>query len=169
MLIKVSSINNLAINYTLIQQISFLLQNLENKQYIYYLFSNNFLNILLSKNFLFYNDDYFTLYVSFLKSLSLRITKETLSLLYQNNINHFPLVQYALKLYNSTEPMVVTSIRNVILNILQLEDNDVENHFLMLPSISYFSFLPCQLMDMALQIENIITKNESEDTIKSIL
>lgn len=169
MLIKVSNINNLAINYTLIQQISFLLQNLENKQYIYYLFSNNFLNILLSKNFLFYNDDYFTLYVSFLKSLSLRITKETLSLLYQNNINHFPLVQYALKLYNSTEPMVVTSIRNVILNILKLEDSDVENHFLMLPSISYFSFLPCQLMDMALQIENKITKKESEDNIKSIL
>lgn len=163
--IELSNINNKEVNYTLIKAISFLIQNIKDQTFLYFLFSNNFINKIISKNFALYGNDYFSMYVSLLKALSLRLDEQNIIFFYQEQTNTFPLIQCAIKIYNEEDSMVSAVVRNVILLILKINYPLIENHFVMLPTITYFSFISCYLRDLAIQLDNAITKKKGINSV----
>lgn len=100
---------------------SILIQNIENTEESYYLFSHVFLNKLISFNFdLSLNDELVDYFVNFLKMLSLRLDKTSMQFFYNRRFKDFPLYGVATNLYNHREPMVRTAARTITLSVYNL-------------------------------------------------
>lgn len=56
-------------------------------------------------------------YVSFLKSLTLKLNEETVNFFFNDKFKTFPLYTQAIKFYNHKEPMVRTSVRTITLTV----------------------------------------------------
>ena len=76
--IKLNNLSIYQISYSIIQSLSFLLVNISNTQYLFYFFSNNSINQIISIDITKYDDEYLSYYINFLKSLSMRINCETI-------------------------------------------------------------------------------------------
>ena len=76
--------------------------------------------------------------MNFLKSISLRIDENSVKLFFRENINSFPLIERAIKIYNHNDSMVRNVVRNIIVNILKIKYDKIEDFFCQLPAISYF-------------------------------
>lgn len=63
------------------------------------------------------DDELVDYYVSFLKSLTLKLTEETVNFFFNDKFKTFPLYHQAIKLYNHKESMVRTSVRTITLKI----------------------------------------------------
>ena len=82
------------------------------------MFAHQFLNELITHDFDFSNDDELVdYYVSFLKSLTLKLNEETVNFFFNDKHKTFPLYHQAVKFYNHKEPMVRTSVRTITLTI----------------------------------------------------
>ena len=136
------------INCTIIQSLSILLVNIKSKDFLYFILSNNFINDLLLIDYSKYDDEYYSYYVNFLKSLAMRLDKDTFLLFYNKRSNIFPLLDCTLNLYNYTNAMTRTVVNNIILQILKSNINEVYEIFEKLPAINYFSFLSLRMKDL---------------------
>ena len=95
---------NRLISIQVIQTVSILVQNIEDKAHLFYLLGNPFLSQLISFDFAFAQDDELTDYfVNFLKALVLRLDNTTINFFFDNRLKTFPLFETALTLYNSKE------------------------------------------------------------------
>ena len=148
--------------------------NITNKISLYYIFSNNFINNIISNNnFDKYDDDFLSYYVNFLKSLALKIDLTTIQFFFHSNINSFPLLESAIKIYNHPDPMIKNVVRNIFLTICRLNYPPFFDYLCCLPSVSYFTFITCRLRDMIINLnkENNYEKFKSlqEDIIDDII
>ena len=157
--INLSNLNIYSINLEIIKSFAFLLINLQNQTKIYYVLSGNLLNKIILKDYFSYDEEFFSFYVSFLKSLSLRIDQNTIQLFYIENNNTFPLIESVIKIYNHKDSMVRNVVRTVILNVLKIKYNKIEEHFCQLPSISYFQNISCHLRDICIKFNEEININ----------
>ena len=82
-----SSLDIYDINFAIIKSFSFLLPNLKNKMSLYYFFSNNFINKIMSKSYINYDQDFFAYFINLLKSLTLRLNEESLEEFFMNLLN----------------------------------------------------------------------------------
>ena len=164
-------IENFEINCTLIQSLSILLVNIsKSKVFLYYILSNNFVNDLLLIDYSKYDDEYYSYYVNFLKSLAMRLDKETVHLLYDQKSNNFPLVDCAINLYNYSNAMTRTVVNNILLTILKSKIDLVYEHFYKLPTVNYFCFFGCRLGDLFNDLYNNINNVDPyEDMIDMTL
>ncbi len=117
--IYLANSNQRSINLQIIKSFSVLILNLTNTTTLYYIFSNNFINQIISNDYEKYDDDFLSYYVNFIKSLSLKIDTTTIQFFFHRQLNSFPLLQSALKLYNHNDPMIKNVVRNTILTILK--------------------------------------------------
>jgi protein CLEC16A len=117
--IYLASLNNRNISLQIIKSFSVLILNLSNTTTLYYMFSNNFINQIISNDYEKYDDDFISYYVNFLKSLSLKIDTTTIQFFYHKQHNSFPLLQASLKLYNHNDAMIKNTVRNVVLTVLK--------------------------------------------------
>lgn len=117
--IYLSNLNNRSINLQIIKSFSVLILNLTNTTTLYYIFSNNFINQIITNDYEKYDDDFLSYYVNFIKSLSLKIDTTTIQFFFHKGLNSFPLLQSALKLYNHNDPMIKNVVRNIILTVLK--------------------------------------------------
>ena len=162
------------INLQIIRSFAVLILNITNKISLYYIFSNNFINNIISNNnFDKYDDDFLSYYVNFLKSLALKIDLTTIQFFFHSNINSFPLLESAIKIYNHPDPMIKNVVRNIFLTICRLNYPPFFDYLCCLPSVSYFSFISCRLRDMIINLnkENHYEKFKSlqEDIIDDII
>lgn len=108
-----------------IQTLTILTQKIQNVNSFYYLMSNNHINALIAHPFDFAqgcgNEELLAYYVSFLKSLSLKLNAETIQFFFDERTGDFPLYSQAAKLFDCAEIMVRTSVRTVILNIYRIQ------------------------------------------------
>ena len=161
--LKLSTYDYYKINLQLIKTLSFLLINIKNKPSLYYLFSNNLLNKIISKDYSKYDDEFLSYYVNFLKSLSLLIDETSIQLFYIEKNNSFPLVENILKFYNHKDSMIRNVVRNTVMNILRVKKSKIQEHFSKLPTILYFVKIVCHLRDICLEIkEEIKNKNNKK-------
>ena len=160
---KLSSYDNYKINLELINTFSFLMINMKDKTSLYYLFSGNCLNKIISKDHYNYDEEYLSYYINFLKSLSLRLDDTTIQLFYIENLHSFPLVENALEFYNHEDCMIRSVVRNIILNVLKIKNPVIQNYFGKLPSISYFSDVACHLRDICYKMNNGINNENLND------
>ena len=154
------------INYTVIQSLSFLLVNISNTQYLYYLFSNNCINEIILNDVTKYDDEYLSYYINLLKSLSIRIDSETIQFFFDETTYSFPLVDQALKLYNHSNAMISTVVHNIVLAILNIKYTPIKEYFLKLPTVSYFIFIVCRLRDTS---QNFIMNGSDQDSYEDVI
>ena len=162
------------INLQIIKSFAVLILNITNKITLYYIFSNNFINNIISNNnFDKYDDDFLSYYVNFLKSLALKIDLTTIQFFFHSNINSFPLLESAIKIYNHPDAMIKNVVRNIFLTICRLNYPPFFDYLCCLPSVSYFTFISCKLRDMIIYLnkENHYEKFKSlqEDIIDDII
>lgn len=122
--IDLANKNNRQISLQIIKSFSVLILNTTNTTTLYYIFSNNFINQILTNEYEKYDDDFLSYYVNFLKSLSLKIDNTTIQFFFQKQFYSFPLLQSSLKLYNHSDPMIKNTVRNILLSILKSNTNN---------------------------------------------
>ena len=160
LLVKYSSFDIYEINLEIINTFSFLMINIKTTHYLYYFFSKNLLNKIISKDFSKYDEEFLSYYVNFLKSLSLRLDEVSVQLFYDEKTNNFPIIENVVKLYNHRDSMIRNVVRNVVLNILKIKCPNIQDHFIELPSISYLANVACHLRDICLQINDEVAKHK---------
>ena len=158
-----SNYNIYLINLQIIKSLSFLLINIKNESKIFYILSGNLINTIISKDYSSYDEEFFSFYVNFLKSITLRIDQNTIKLFHREKYNSFPLIDSTIKIYNHKDSMVRNVVRNIIINILKIKYDKIEEHFCQLPSASYFPNLCCHLRDICIKFQEEIDKNGKYD------
>ena len=156
--IVASKSKNIDILLQIIKSMSNLILTIKNKAAIFYIFSNNFINnIITNDDIQDSSEDFLSYYVNFLKSLSLKIDNTTLQLFFQKEKNSFPLLENALKLYNNEDSMIKNVIRNIFLKFagLSTENKPLKEYLMSLPILKYFCFLSCRLVDMTIELNRI--------------
>jgi len=153
------------INCTIIQSLSILIVNIvKSKAFLYFILSNNFINDLLLIDYSKYDDEFYSYYVNFLKSLVMRLDQNTFLLFYNKRSCCFPILDCSLNLYNYSNAMTRTVVNNIILQILQSNVEGVYEHFTNLPSVNYFSFISLRMKDLIKDLcENINNLDPYED------
>ena len=173
--IKLSHLDNYYINLELIKCLSDLIINLKNKTILYYIYSKNMINQIITLDYMSYDEEFLSYYINFLKSLSLRIDNFTIHLFYDKQTNIFPLIENIIKLYNHKDNMIKNVVRNIILNILKIKECNIEDYFIKLPAISYFANIICYLKDLCIKLNDEINgkinrlNNIFDEIIDSIL
>jgi len=117
--IYIASLNNRNLNLEIIRSFSVLILNVSRPEMLYFLFSNNFINTVISNNYENYDEDFTFYYINFLKSLSYKIDQTSISFFFHNQYNSFPLLQSAIRYYNYPDAMIKNTVRNIILTLLK--------------------------------------------------
>ena len=133
--LELSKLNDYTIDFNIIQSFSILIINLKTKSILYFIFSNNFINFLITKDYSLYGDEFLSYYINFIKSLSIRLDENTIHLFFRRDTFCFPLIESVLKYYNYKDGMVRNVVRNIILNILKIKSQYIEEYFIKLPGI----------------------------------
>ena len=163
--LELSKLNNYKIDFVIIQSFSLLIINLKTKSILYFIFSNNFINFLITKDYSLYSEEFLSYYINFIKSLSIRLDENTIHLFFRRDTFCFPLIESVLKYYNYKDGMIRNVVRNIILNILKIKNKYIEDYFIKLPGISFFANLACQIRDYIM----IFNENAFKDNFKKVL
>ena len=131
-----------AVTVQLVQTLGILVENLSDTRFLYYLLSNNYINHLIetglgtadnsssngtaggdgqSVSDAIRDSDLVACYVSFLKTLSLRLDARTVNFFFNEQTRSFPLYTQALRLYNHRDSMVRISVRVLTLNVFRVD------------------------------------------------
>ena len=153
--IKASKSKQNEILLQIIKSMSALILTVNNKRSLFYIFSKNFINKLITNDEIRNsNEDFLSFYVNFLKSLSMKIDSTTIQLFYQKDKESFPLLENAMKFYNNDDSMIRNVVKNIFLKFAKLskEYEPLKNYFINLPMIKYFCYFACRLTDMTMQL-----------------
>lgn len=101
----------------LLQTLNILFENISNETSVYYLLSNNHINSIIVHKFDFSDEEVMAYYISFLKTLSLKLNKHTIHFFYNEHTNDFALYTEAIKFFNHAESMVRIAVRTITLNV----------------------------------------------------
>ncbi|KAH1209333.1 Protein TRANSPARENT TESTA 9 [Glycine max] len=110
----------------LLQTVSIMIQNLRSEHAIYYMFSNEHMNYLITYSFDFRNEELLSYYISFLRAISGKLNKNTISLLVKtrnDEVVSFPLYVEAIRFAFHEENMIRTAVRTVTLNVYHGPDS----------------------------------------------
>ena len=126
----------------ILQTLSILINCVKNETSLYYLLSNNYINEIIIYPHDFANDEGEGLcdqFVSFLKTLSLKLNVQTVQFFFIERTGAFPLLSKAIELLHSNEPMVRTAAQATVLNVYQVK-NDAKRDLFSLSLCLYLSF-----------------------------
>jgi len=171
--IYLSSLDNRNISLQIIKSFSILLLSIKNTQTLYYLFSNNFINQIVSNNFEKYDEEFLSHYVNFLKSLISKLDKLTIQFFFHKNFNSFPLFISVFRMYNFPDGMIKNTVRNILLSLLKLNYEPLIEYFCCLPAVQYFSFICLNIRDLIIRLNEELlslgsSKNSSSNGLLSI-
>ena len=141
-----------------IQTLSILIANTDSEQAIFYLLSNNYINDLIVARLEFGDEDLLSQYISFLKTLSFKLTARTILFFYNEKAYDFPLFVEAIKFFNHSENMVRIAVRTLTLNTYKVSDPRMQKFIVDRTCLPYFSnlvwFLKEQTLSMSRMIED---------------
>ena len=106
----------------ILQTMGILCQCVKNDTSLYYILSNNYINEFLSYPYDFDNDELLDQFVSFLKSLSLRMNEQTIQFFFIERTRTIPLLSRSIELLRYREGMVRIAAQTSILNIYRVND-----------------------------------------------
>ncbi|XP_071729683.1 protein TRANSPARENT TESTA 9 isoform X2 [Rutidosis leptorrhynchoides] len=122
-ILKISK--NVSVSIQLLQTMSIMIQNLKSDHSIYYLFSNEHINFLITYSYDFRNEELLlSYYLSFLRAISGKLNKNTISLLVKtekDEIVAFPLYVEAIRYAFHEDGMNRTAVRALTLNIYHVK------------------------------------------------
>ncbi|XP_028774093.1 protein TRANSPARENT TESTA 9 isoform X2 [Neltuma alba] len=160
-----------SVSLQLLQTVSIMIQNLKSEHAIYYMFSNEHMNYLITYSFDFRNEELLSYYISFLRAISGKLNKNTISLLvktHNEEVVSFPLYVEAIRFAFHEENMVRTAVRTVTLNVYHVGDESVNRYITSAPHTNYFSdlisFFRKQCVDLNRLLSDILTNPRSDWT-----
>ncbi|BFZ02816.1 hypothetical protein BsWGS_05855 [Bradybaena similaris] len=125
----------------LLQTLNILFENISNETSLYYLLSNNHINSIIVHKFDFSDEEVMAYYISFLKTLSLKLNKHTIHFFYNEHTNDFALYTEAIKFFNHHESMVRIAVRTITLNVFKVDDKAMLSYIRDRTAAPYFSNL----------------------------
>ncbi|WCJ42307.1 Protein TRANSPARENT TESTA 9 [Euphorbia peplus] len=172
-ILKVSKSGNVSLQ--LLQTISIMIQNLKSENAIYYMFSNEHINFLISYKFDFRNEELLSYYISFLRAISGKLDKNTISLLVKTQneeVVSFPLYVEAMRFAFHEENMIRTAVRSLTLNIYHVGDETVNRFVAKAPHAGYFSNLVKFFRKQCIDLNGLISevqRNPNQGATSAIL
>ncbi|XP_020235670.1 protein TRANSPARENT TESTA 9 [Cajanus cajan] len=165
----------MSIPLQLLQTVSIMIQNLRSEHAIYYMFSNEHMNYLITYPFDFRNEELLSYYISFLRAISGKLNKNTISLLVKtrnDEIVSFPLYVEAIRFAFHEESMVRTAVRTVTLNVYHVGDECVNRYIASAPHTDYFSNLVSFFRNQCMDLNRLVSetlKNPGPDSTSAII
>eukprot|EP01138_Halocafeteria_seosinensis_P005420 gb/GECG01005541.1/.p1 GENE.gb/GECG01005541.1/~~gb/GECG01005541.1/.p1 ORF type:complete len:1258 (+),score=126.39 gb/GECG01005541.1/:1-3774(+) len=117
------------IQIQILQTVMILLQNVRTTESLHYIFSNNHLNNLINAPIDSSNEELLAYYISFLKTVSLRIDEATLVYFFDERSQQcpsFPLYTSAIQFFGHKDSMVRTAVRTITLNIYRVRSQALQ-------------------------------------------
>ncbi|KZV26795.1 hypothetical protein F511_06642 [Dorcoceras hygrometricum] len=159
--VRISRISKTVIvSVQLLQTMSIMIQNLKNEHSIYYMFSNEHVNYLITYPFDFRNEELLSYYISFLRAISGKLNKDTISLLLKmqdDEIASFPLYVEAIRFAFHEESMIRTAVRALTLNIYHVGDDAVNRFISRAPHETYFLNLVKFFRDQCSNLNHLVS------------
>ncbi|KAK6131663.1 hypothetical protein DH2020_034570 [Rehmannia glutinosa] len=165
----------LIVSLQLLQTMSIMIQNLKSDHSIYYMFSNEHVNYLITYPFDFRNEELLSYYISFLRAISGKLNKDTISLLVKtqnDEVVSFPLYAEAIRFAFHEESMIRTAVRALTLNVYHVGDDAVNRFVSKAPHADYFLNLVKFFRDQCIHLNLVVSnasKNLSMESTSSIL
>ncbi|KAL3642809.1 hypothetical protein CASFOL_013624 [Castilleja foliolosa] len=172
-ILKIS--RTLTVSLQLLQTMSIMIQNLKSDHSIYYMFSNEHVNYLITYQFDFRNEELLSYYISFLRAISGKLNKDTISLLFKtqnDEVVSFPLYVEAIRFAFHEESMIRTAVRALTLNVYHVGDDAVNRFLSRAPHADYFLNLVNFFRDRCIHLNLVISdasKNLHMESPSSIL
>ncbi|KAL3830141.1 hypothetical protein ACJIZ3_018943 [Penstemon smallii] len=162
-IIKIS--RTVIVSLQLLQTMSIMIQNLKSEHSIYYMFSNEHVNDLITYSFDFRNEELLSYYISFLRAISGKLNKDTISLLVKtenDEVVSFPLYVEAIRFAFHEESMIRTAVRALTLNVYHVGDDAVNRFVSRAPHADYFLNLVNFFRDQCTNL-NMLVSNSSKN------
>ncbi|KAL7593358.1 hypothetical protein Lser_V15G33465 [Lactuca serriola] len=173
--VRILKINkNVIVSIQLLQTMSIMIQNLKSDHSIYYLFSNENINSLITYSFDFRNEELLSYYISFLRAISGKVNKNTISLLVKTeneDVVAFPLYVEAIRFAFHEEGMIRTAVRALTLNIYHVGDVVVNKYISSIPHADYFLNLVNFFKEHCISLNGMVsptTESEGSESTSSI-
>lgn len=173
-ILKISK--NVIVSIQLLQTMSIMIQNLKSDHSIYYLFSNEHINFLITYSYDFRNEELLlSYYLSFLRAISGKLNKNTISLLVKTEkeeIVDFPLYVEAIRFAFHEDGMNRTAVRALTLNIYHVGDVYVNKYIASSPHADYFLNLVKFFRGHCIRLNGMVsptTESQCPESASSIL
>ncbi|CAJ0941092.1 unnamed protein product, partial [Mesorhabditis belari] len=150
----------LFVSVQLLQTLNILFENIRHETSLYFLLSNNHVNHIITHRFDFSNEEILAYYVSFIKTLSMRLNPATIHFFFNETTNDFPLLTETLKLFDSKETMVRIAVRTVVLNIIRVKEEGLQKYLITALKV-YLCDLIDQLVGMSIDLDVFVRSAEN--------
>ncbi|XP_058109055.1 protein TRANSPARENT TESTA 9-like isoform X2 [Magnolia sinica] len=158
---------NSGIKAQLLHYLSIMIQNLDGEQSIYFCFSNEYINKIILHKYEFDGGDLALYYVSFLRTVSGKLNRDTICLLVkvqEDAIVSFPLYTEALKFSRHEEKMIQIAVRALTLSIYNVSDEMVYAFITRPPASDYFSDLVLNLRELCFHLDVLVNTTKDNYT-----
>lgn len=158
--------SNKEVQVQVIQALGILIANTKSQEVTFYLLSNNHINQLISFPFDFKDTEELTAYyISFLKTLSNKLSLATIDFFFNQSTGEFPLFSEALKLASNRDAMVRIAVRTLSLNVFRLDHPPLRNYLIEHAIQPFFAnvalFLAVQFNEMNCALASISPDHRS--------
>ncbi|KAF8688275.1 hypothetical protein HU200_042328 [Digitaria exilis] len=157
-ILRISKLSRVSLQ--LLQTMGIMIQNLRNEHSIYYIFSNEHINFLITYPFDFRIDEMLSYYISFLRAISGKLNKNTISLLVKtkdDEVTSFPLYAEALKFAFHEDSMIRVAIRTLTLNVYHVGDESVNRFVSRVPLSDYFSDIVQHFQKQCIDLDKLVS------------
>ncbi|XP_062184774.1 protein TRANSPARENT TESTA 9-like isoform X1 [Phragmites australis] len=159
-ILRISKLSRVSLQ--LLQTMGIMIQNLRNEHSIYYIFSNEHINFLITYPFDFRIDEMLSYYISFLRAISGKLNKNTVSLLVKtknDEITSFPLYVEALKFAFHEDSMIQVAIRTLTLNVYHVGDESVNRFVSRVLLSDYFSDMIQHFQKQCIDLDKLVVRS----------
>lgn len=144
----------------LLQTLNILFENISHETSLYYLLSNNHVNSIIVHKFDFSDEEIMAYYISFLKTLSLKLNNHTVHFFYNEHTNDFALYTEAIKFFNHPESMVRIAVRTITLNVYKVNNQHMLHYIRDKTAAPYFSNLVWFIGSHVIELDNCVQTDE---------
>ncbi|XP_075420408.1 protein CLEC16A isoform X7 [Tenrec ecaudatus] len=99
-------------------------------------------------------------YISFLKTLSLKLNNHTVHFFYNEHTNDFALYTEAIKFFNHPESMVRIAVRTITLNVYKVDNQAMLHYIRDKTAVPYFSNLVWFIGSHVIELDNCVQTDE---------
>ncbi|KAM6165676.1 protein CLEC16A isoform 2-T2 [Erethizon dorsatum] len=144
----------------LLQTLNILFENISHETSLYYLLSNNYVNSIIVHKFDFSDEEIMAYYISFLKTLSLKLNNHTVHFFYNEHTNDFALYTEAIKFFNHPESMVRIAVRTITLNVYKVDNHAMLHYIRDKTAVPYFSNLVWFIGSHVIELDTCVQTDE---------
>ena len=159
-----------SLSVQILQTLNILFENTHKETSIYFLMSNDHITSIVSYPFDFKNEENLAYYISFLKTLSMKLNSHTIHLFYNEvkHLSNFPLYTEAIKFFDNPESMVRIAVRTLTLNVFRVDNKEMLSFICKKTATSYFSNFVYFVGNHALQFDKFLQKDASHLTLSKL-